>query len=37
MFLYGMQGLSWVAGLYVVYFVIAIFGWRVWLAQYRRP
>ena len=37
MFLYGMQGLSWVAGLYAVYFVIAIFGWRAWLAQYRRP
>lgn len=36
MFLYGMQGLSFVAGLYFVYFVIAIFGWREWLAAYRR-
>ncbi len=35
-FLYGVQGLSLVAGLYVVYFVIAVFGWREWLAQYRR-
>ncbi|MEY2624773.1 MAG: nicotinamide riboside transporter PnuC [Gammaproteobacteria bacterium] len=35
MFLYGVQGLSWVAGLYVVYFIIAIFGWREWLAEYR--
>jgi hypothetical protein len=25
-----------VAGLYVVYFIIAVFGWREWLAQYRR-
>ncbi len=36
MFLYGVQGLSLVAGLYVVYFIIAVFGWREWLAQYRR-
>lgn len=35
MFLYGVQGLSLVAGLYVVYFIIAVFGWREWLAQYR--
>ncbi|MFM7395943.1 MAG: nicotinamide riboside transporter PnuC [Gammaproteobacteria bacterium] len=35
-FLYGIQGLSLVAGLYAVYFIIAIFGWREWLAQYRR-
>ena len=36
-FLYGTQGLYFVAGLYVVYFIIAIFGWRQWLAEYRRP
>jgi nicotinamide mononucleotide transporter len=36
MFLYGVQGLSFVAGLYVIYFVIAIFGWREWLSRYRR-
>ncbi len=35
-FLYGVQGLSLVAGLYVVYFIIAVFGWRAWLAQYHR-
>jgi len=35
-FLYGIQGLSLVAGLYAVYFIIAIFGWRKWLAQYLR-
>jgi nicotinamide mononucleotide transporter len=36
MFLYGVQGPSFVAGLYVIYFVIAIFGWREWLSRYRR-
>lgn len=35
MFLYGVQGLVFVAGLYVIYFVIAIFGWREWLSRYR--
>jgi nicotinamide mononucleotide transporter len=35
-FLYGVQGLSLVAGLYIVYFIIAIFGWREWLVQYHR-
>lgn len=34
-FLYGSQGLSFVAGLYAVYFLIAVFGWREWLGRYR--
>lgn len=33
--LYGSQGLPLVAGLYVVYFVIAIFGWRAWHLRWR--
>lgn len=36
MFLYGAQGLTFVAGLYLVYFVIAIFGWREWFKVHRR-
>ncbi len=35
MFLYGAQGLGFVAGLYVVYFLIAILGWREWRTRYR--
>lgn len=35
MFLYGAQGLWFVVGLYAVYFVIAVIGWREWLARYR--
>lgn len=35
MFLYGAQGLVFVAGLYAVYFLIAIFGWRQWWSRYR--
>jgi len=35
MFLYGAQGLRFVVGLYAVYFVIAVIGWREWLARYR--
>lgn len=34
MFLYGAQGLWFVVGLYVVYFVIAVVGWREWRARY---
>lgn len=33
--LYGGQGLHLVAGLYAVYFVIAIFGWRSWHRRWR--
>lgn len=35
MFLYGVQGLVFVAGLYAVYFLIAIFGWRQWWSRHR--
>jgi nicotinamide mononucleotide transporter len=34
--LYGAQGLQLVAGLYVIYFVIAIFGWRAWHLRWRQ-
>jgi len=34
--LYGTQGLQLVAGLYGVYFVIAIFGWRAWHLRWRQ-
>lgn len=33
--LYGAQGLRFVAVLYLIYFVIAIFGWRAWHARWR--
>ena len=33
--LYGAQGLQLIAGLYLVYFVIAIFGWRAWSRRWR--
>jgi nicotinamide mononucleotide transporter len=36
MFLYGAQGLMFVAVLYLCYLAIAIFGWFAWLARLRR-
>lgn len=33
--LYASQGLVWVALLYAVYFLIAIFGWRAWRTRWR--
>jgi nicotinamide mononucleotide transporter len=35
MFLYGAQGLWFVVGLYALYLVIAVIGWREWQARYR--
>lgn len=35
MFLYGVQGLHFVAMLYVLYFIIAVFGLRAWQSRWR--